>query len=1011
MDVDRPRADPARRAHGAARLRGRAADRRAPSRAAGRPTTRRLPRAAGQPLLDDAAVRADYDPADRRPGRRRRPSTASGPPARSPCPRTAGCASSTCTRCAAPPPGLGARVVRNRPGGARGRRLGPGRRAARRRSPCSTRARLAAEIGRRMTAARGHAVRRRHAPAHRAPAGAAGQGARACAGGSTPRGSRPAGSSTHLRLTRDGTALARDWRGGPPGAGRLGAEHVETTVGATGDDAEQAAAVPSPPRHPVAGAHGPPTPRCRPHPPTLPAARPPAPAPPRAPAPGPPPATGRWPNASPSGRRRRRATSPADVRAALGPLARRRARALLDRIPALDGLLAAGRFRRRCARACVRRSARRRPRAARRRLAAAWRRGDRPQPRPARRGRSDVRRACLVGADHGLGARALWRGYPVDPRGDVLSPLLGLPRDAHVDIGELAGWTRRSRSPRTWPRHRRRDRGDHGVRRAGRRRAPLPERALLPPGGESTGPGRPRARRSQGRRRAGVRRRPRPGYRVLRLRPGRRARSEARRRPGCCWRSRSRPARPPSASTSPGRGDFRHPADELGRRSWGHLVTGQEELDALTHARADEQSAGSPTSPLDGATWGRSSAHSRAPLAAAVPHVHPRRPADLAMTARAPGATSSPRASRPPIPVRVRGTRRRAAAGAAARAPRDALLPRASSRPSCASDLSRRDPRRRSPPVRAASGLGAASGRCWRAGLILPAPRRRLQGATAPAHRARRRATPHSPGSPGSSGPWRAAWVARSAPAQRAAARRAPGARRAPLRPPPRFPTAPSAPPGAPTWARLLPEPLRRRCCIAANEAIGHVVGRAGRRGPGPLAPALLEGAGVSDGRDLLDAQGLDWTHDFDAAVAAGMAIRMISPSSTALPAHGFDALLVLGVRAGDQQPGAGGPARRAPLHARPRLRAAGHADQRAPRRAGPGLSLDRPDLAAVRAAELDQAAGPARAGSDPRGGERRRALPAAAADAAAFALGLGRGTALDRGRNAGLTDLRERGR
>ena len=49
-------------------------------------------------------------------------------------------------------------------------------------------------------------------------------------------------SSAHLRLTRPGTALARDWEALVGPRARLGSDHVETTVGATGHETSPALA-------------------------------------------------------------------------------------------------------------------------------------------------------------------------------------------------------------------------------------------------------------------------------------------------------------------------------------------------------------------------------------------------------------------------------------------------------------------------------------------------------------------------------------------------------------------------------------------------------------------------------------------------------------------------------------------------------------------------------------------------------------------------------------------------
>jgi len=237
-------------------------------------------------------------------------------------------------------------------------------------------------------------------------------------------------------------------------------------------------------------------------------------------------------------------------------------------------------------------------------------------------------------------------------------------------------------------------------------------------------------------------------------------------------------------------------------------------------------------------------------------------------------------------------------------------------------------------------------------------------------------------------GPWRAAWVA-------TALRPAPG----PGGGPPRPPAVPTLIPGAPTWARLLPERFAV-VLLAAEERHGPWWG--GRLAdPIPFAPGPAD-TGELGTRDWLTAQGLDWVHDFDAAERVGLGIRIdLSGFSAAQRAAGFDELLVFGVRDGDQQQAMG-----ALLRAHRYTEGLDFIPPGTPTNAtetsGPGLSLDDPDLSALCAAELDQRPAPSRPPLTREGDLYRRS----AGDAAAIALGLTGSTALDRCLHAQRADL-----
>ena len=104
---------------------------------------------------------------------------------------------------------------------------------------------------------------------------------------------------------------------------------------------------------------------------------------------------------------------------------------------------------------------------------------------------------------------------------------------------------------------------------------------------------------------------------------------------------------------------------------------------------------------------------------------------------------------------------------------------------------------------------------------------------------------------------------------------------------------------------------------------------------------------------------GMRWLVDFAEAVKVGMGLPI--PLTPADLKAGFDRIVVFGVRDGKQDgPGNAqfaSAARRAPLHRRPRLRAAGHADQQHAATRPPAYSRSDPDYAISFAVERERAA------------------------------------------------------
>ncbi|HKE78910.1 MAG TPA: hypothetical protein VKB54_06365 [Solirubrobacteraceae bacterium] len=240
-------------------------------------------------------------------------------------------------------------------------------------------------------------------------------------------------------------------------------------------------------------------------------------------------------------------------------------------------------------------------------------------------------------------------------------------------------------------------------------------------------------------------------------------------------------------------------------------------------------------------------------------------------------------------------------------------------------------------------------------------------------------------------GPWRAAWVATALTPtnpQRAGAE-------------PRFPAVETLDAGSPTWARLLPTRFAAVLYAGEEDIYGPYWG--GRIDEElALAPGPADTGDGVDARAWLGAQGLGWTHDFAQAEEAGLGIRIdLSSFSAQQRTNGFDELVVVGVRVGDQAEAFAGL-----LGAHRYTNGLDFIAQGTPTNttetSGPGMSLEAPDLSALRAAELDDH--PVR--PRPRvsaDGDLYRQL---AANAAAVALGLDGPNALDRAANARLAEL-----
>jgi hypothetical protein len=161
------------------------------------------------------------------------------------------------------------------------------------------------------------------------------------------------------------------------------------------------------------------------------------------------------------------------------------------------------------------------------------------------------------------------------------------------------------------------------------------------------------------------------------------------------------------------------------------------------------------------------------------------------------------------------------------------------------------------------------------------------------------------------------------------------------------------------------------------------------------VTPALVDIPAGADAQAFLEAQGLGWAHDLDAAETAGMVIRIPISALPDRPSAGYDRLLVVGVAAGKEHGGEVG----ALLDA--------HRYTRGLDLIPPGTATNVTDQAPEAAGELDvqalfESEFPA---SEPRGkdsltrgpGKPVGLMRSTPAGAVALALGLPAGTAVDR--------------
>lgn len=245
-------------------------------------------------------------------------------------------------------------------------------------------------------------------------------------------------------------------------------------------------------------------------------------------------------------------------------------------------------------------------------------------------------------------------------------------------------------------------------------------------------------------------------------------------------------------------------------------------------------------------------------------------------------------------------------------------------------------------------------------------------------------------------GPWRAAWVATEmTPRNQEEAPTTPVPPEQALKPPPRFRVLDAAASGRPVYAKLLP----KRWVVMAvvdNEVKGTWVGA---EIPETLvmAPGLADGGDV-DGRGLLDEQALRWTHDVDEAERVGMLVRI---DLDQLGRRRFDSLFVVGInldRTSDDVESLLDAHRYTDgLDLIPQ----GTATNATETVATP-WHPSRPDLAAVRAGELDPRAASTRP-DIATDGDLFRML---GADAVSVGLGLGGNSPFDRSLHAGIPEL-----
>ncbi|MGI8332711.1 hypothetical protein ACRYCC_22390 [Actinomadura scrupuli] len=219
--------------------------------------------------------------------------------------------------------------------------------------------------------------------------------------------------------------------------------------------------------------------------------------------------------------------------------------------------------------------------------------------------------AFLVGANHELERELLWRGYPVAPAATFFHRFWNYTDDpSRIDIGELAGWERelsvqenmagdtageaavatvivvRGDLVRRYPSAhyflQAAELGDHG---------PVPRADAAPVEPVFLGALSPdtvffgfdlEPRVVRGDRPAGD-----PGYLVA---------------------IEEQPGAPRLGLDVERDRHFSEPPASWNQLSWGHLVASREELEELTHARADSARL-TAMGPLEGITWGRNSAH------------------------------------------------------------------------------------------------------------------------------------------------------------------------------------------------------------------------------------------------------------------------------------------------------------------------------------------------------------------------------------------------------------------
>ena len=241
--------------------------------------------------------------------------------------------------------------------------------------------------------------------------------------------------------------------------------------------------------------------------------------------------------------------------------------------------------------------------------------------------------------------------------------------------------------------------------------------------------------------------------------------------------------------------------------------------------------------------------------------------------------------------------------------------------------------------------------------------------------------------------PYRAVWVAAAlTPENPADAPRRPLRGGTPLPVAPAFPAVARRGAPRPSIARLLPDRWVLIGYVNAEEA--------GRWWSAEIAPDLamapnLASLEAGDGvREFLTRQGLHWMVDFDAAVTAGMAVRIPLDAQTR---HGFNELIAVGVR-GDRFTGAAELGELLTAHRY--TSGLDFVPQGAPTNTTEtvtsAVSTDTPDLAALFASETAAPAAPAGPAA---------LFAAGAASVAAAALGLADTGALGQAEHAALAD------